>query len=378
MKILQIHNKYRHYGGEDAVVDNEFKLLVKRGQEVRQLLFDNSKISAVKLFHNSESFSKVMDEIQDFKPDIIHIHNLFYYASPSILKAAKKAEVPVVMTIHNYRLLCTGALFLRDGKSCIKCKDLMIPYHGIRHKCFQGSLSKSAVLSSFIAFQKVAGTWKKYVDRFIVLTPFIKEIFLDSSLHLEPVKVVVKPNSTDDVFEQQSEISTRNGYLFVGRLSIEKGVRTLVEAFNMMPQISLSIIGDGELQDALKKKAGQNIKFYGKKDKEFIVGMLKSSRALIFPSIWYEGLPNTVIEAFSSRTPVIASDMNNINQLVSAGRNGELFEVNNAGALSKAVMDFEHKDTSGYEDEARKTFLNYYTHEQNFKNLIEIYRSLLE
>ena len=378
MKILQIHNKYRHYGGEDAVVDNEYKLLLKWGQEVRQLLFDNSHISAAKLFHNGEAYAEVEREIRDFRPDIIHVHNIYYYASPSILKAAKKSGVPLVMTIHNYRMLCTGALFLRDGKACIKCKNLLVPYHGIRHRCFQDSFSKSAVLSSFITYQKLAGTWRKYVDRFVVLTPFIKELFLDSSLHLKTDQVIVKPNSTDDVLEQQSETSQRNGYLFVGRLSEEKGVEILVEAFNKIPQTKLSIIGDGDLQEGLKKKAGENITFYGKQNKEFIVKKLKSSRALIFPSIWYEGLPNTVIEAFSSRTPVIASNMNNINQLVSAGMNGELFEVNNAEDLSRSVLEFDQKDTSGYEEEARNTFLDHYTHEQNFKNLTELYRSLVD
>lgn len=376
MKVLQIHNKYRHYGGEDAVVDNEYRLLKEHGFEVRQLFFDNSEIGVSKLFHNSKAYQQLLDEVSVFKPDVIHVHNIFYNASPSVLKAAKKAGIPLVMTIHNYRLLCTGALFLRDGKACTKCKDLLIPYHGIRYKCFQDSLSKSLVLSTFLGWQKILGTWDKYIDRFVVLTPFIRELFISSKLQIREDRIVVKPNSTDDVASADTG-PKREGFVFVGRLSEEKGVKTMIEAFNQIPDINLAVIGSGELESQLKSSAKKNITFYGKQNKEFIVKALKRSKALIFPSIWYEGLPNTVIEAFSSGTPVIASDMENINQLVTNGYNGILFKTNDASDLAEKTNIFNAEDTTDYQKASRKTYETVYTHEKNFNNLKNLYTSLI-
>ena len=375
MRVLQIHNKYRHYGGEDAVVDNEFRLLKENGVEVEQLFFDNKDISVGGLFNNSKAYELVTEKVNAFQPDVVHVHNIFYNASPSVLRAAKAAAIPVVMTIHNYRLLCTGALFLRKGGACTKCKDLLFPLHGIRHKCFQDSLAKSTVLSTFIGWQKLIGTWHKQVDRFVVLTPYIRELFLDSSLKLPEEKVVVKPNSTDDV-SGSYQGTERKGFVFVGRLSEEKGIATLVDAFNMIPQIELSVVGTGEMEEEMKKKAGNNIHFYGKRDKAFITEKLNSSKALVFPSIWYEGLPNTIIEAFSAGTPVVSSDMDNVNQLVTAGLNGEHFRANDAKSLAESISRFNNQDISEYMQNARRTFEMQYTHQKNFENLRELYDSL--
>src|SRR5690554_2170431 len=220
MKILQIHNKYRHYGGEDVVVDNEYKLLIDKGFEVNQLFFSNDKISALKLFNNKEAFQITLNKIDQLNPDIIHVHNIFYTASPSVLKAAKKRNIPVVMTLHNYRLLCPGALFLRDSKVCTKCKNISLPYHGIKHKCFQDSYIKSALLASFIGYNNMTKTWTNNIDKFIVLTPFIKKLITDSSLNINDENIIVKPNSTDDLFDVNG-IIRENRYLFI------KGVSTI-------------------------------------------------------------------------------------------------------------------------------------------------------
>ena len=314
MRILQIHNEYRHYGGEDVVVDNEYNLLKNKGIDVDQLFFSNEKISPLNFFHNKDAFYETLKRIDDFKPDVIHLHNLFYSASPSVLKAAKKRDIPVIMTLHNYRLLCPGALFLRDSKVCTKCKNISIPYYGVKHKCFQDSYAKSALLASFIGYNKINNTWANTINKFIVLTPFIKKLIVDSSLKINPENIIVKPNSTDDLLDNVKK-NRENKYLFIGRLSEEKGVNILVEAFNKIPNIQLDIVGDGDLLENLKNKANRNIVFHGSQNKTFIRKMLNQTKALIFPSIWYEGLPNTLIEAFSTGTPVLASDIENINDI---------------------------------------------------------------
>jgi glycosyltransferase involved in cell wall biosynthesis len=375
MKVLQIHNRYRNYGGEDVVVDNEYKLLKENGSSVNQLFFSNESISPLRLFNNIEAFNKTLKSIDEFQPDVIHVHNLFYSASPSVLNAAKKRNIPVVMTLHNYRLMCPGALFLRDSRACTKCKNLIFPYYGVKHKCFQNSYLKSTLLASFIAYTKINKTWISSIDKFIVLTPFIKSLIIDSSLKISKDHIVVKPNSTDDILKPEVFRDDKN-FLFIGRLSKEKGVEVMIEAFNKMPNIKLDIIGNGDLFEYLQNKANKNIIFHGAKDKGFIKEKLNQVKALIFPSIWYEGLPNTLIEAFSAGTPVIASNIENINQIVISGFNGVTFKSNDSDNMVKKILEFSAKNTKEYSLNARKQFEEIYTHGRNFKSLNEIYSNL--
>lgn len=376
MRVLQIHNKYRHYGGEDVVADNEYKLLKENGFTINQLFFNNDKISAIKLFHNVDSFHRTLAVIDDFKPEVIHIHNIFYIASPSVLKAAKKRNIPVVMTLHNYRLLCPGALFLKDSKVCVKCKNLLIPIYGFTNKCFQDSYIKSALLASFIGVNKINKTWGSYINKFIVLTPFIKELMVNSSLGIIEDSVVVKPNSTDDL-GFSIEKKEQNRYLFVGRLSKEKGLDVLIKAFNKTPEIELDIVGSGDLLDDFKSDANKNITFHGVKNKEEIKELLGKAKALVFPSIWYEGLPNTLIEAFSTGTPILASNIDNVNSIVTSGYNAELFIPNDSDDLAKKIIEFTRKNTDVYNKNARNTYLKLYTHQRNLESLKKIYKDLI-
>ncbi len=373
MKVLQIHNKYKKHGGEDVVLENEFQLLRERGVDTKQIIFTNVEVDPFKLFYNKNSYHKVKTELDNFKPDIIHIHNIFYNASPSVFKAAKEAKIPVIMTLHNFRLLCTGALFLRDNKLCTKCKNKIFPLPGVIHKCFKNSYSKSLVLSAFIGYNKLINTWDTYVDKFIVLTPFIKDLILSSSLGLSEDKLVVKPNSTDDLEKFHGSEKAREGFLFIGRLSEEKGVDRLINAFNGLPKCKLEVIGTGDLYDKLKSNSNSNIVFHGKQDKSFINRKLSTTKALIVPSIWYEGLPNTILEAYSSGTPVLSSNLDNINQIVIDGYNGVTFDPDNIDEIIGKIKVFDKMDITKYSINARNTFIEKYTHEVNYQALIRIY-----
>lgn len=378
MRILQLHNQYRHYGGEDAVVQNEMSLLTQNGVAVRQVLFENEQIRAGRLIHNQNSYDRVYAEIESFEPDVVHVHNLFYEASPAVLKAAKDLGKPVVMTLHNYRLLCAGALFLRNGRACTKCKQLTFPVYGITHKCFQGSYFKSAALSALIGLAKMRGIWDSYVDRFIVLTPFIKELIESSSLKVSPEKVVVKPNSTDDMHEGLEKTRlARRGYLFVGRLAQEKGPGLLLETFQGLPDEQLTIIGDGPMDHELRKRAGENVRFLGRQGRNVIKKELLGSKALLFPSLWYEGLPNTIIEAFSAATPVVATDIENVNTIIQDGYNGLLFPKGSQQGLKDKLRSLDEKMVGQLGQQARKTYERHYTHERNYAALMHIYESLI-
>lgn len=378
MRILQVHNKYLHHGGEDTVVENEFNLLSRKGFKIKQVLFDNTKVSPSNIFYNKKSYLKIRDVILDFKPDVMHVHNLFYEASTSVITAAKDLGIPVVLTLHNFRLICPGGLLQRDSNVCVKCIKLAVPYHGVIHKCFQGSRSKSLLLSAMLGLHNLTNFWSK-IDRIIVLTPFIKQLFLESSLNIEPSKIIVKPNSTDDCFENKinSNTSTRKDYIFVGRLSKEKGVDLLIQAFNRLPNLKLNVIGTGSLEAELKRLAKPNITFHGNQNKSFIQNNLLKSKALLFSSIWYEGLPNTILESFSAGTPVLASNIDNINGIISKNVNGDFFELKNLDSLVNKLETFERTENKNLQIGARSTFENKYTHELNFSNLRGIYQELI-
>ena len=378
MNVLQIHNLYRFSGGEDAVVDNEMKLLTEYGLNVKQLHFDNKQINAGRLFFNKQAYSRTREAIREFQPHVVHAHNLFYQASPAVLKAAKDLGVPIVMTLHNFRLICPAALLLRDGQICTKCVNLKFPAHGVYHACFQDSVPKSLLLSTFLWYSKVQGIWKDSVDRFIVLTPFIKDLFIQSSLGVGGEKLIVKPNSTDDIYEDTEKVPpARQGFLYIGRLSREKGVHLLLEAFQGLPEKSLTIVGTGPLEQELRDLAGKNIHFRGEQPRSSVAELLRTTKALVFPSLCYEGLPNTIIESYAAGTPVIACDNENISKLVNHNYNGLLFSSGQVKSLIQAIEDYDMVPREDFEKCARRTYLEKYTHKINLENLLEIYNSVV-
>ena len=373
MRILQVHNQYNKFGGEDVVAENECRILNAAGCSVTQVLFNNKKLHFSNIFKNSESYRTVEEAIHSFRPDVLHAHNIFYQATPSVFEAAKRNGVPTVLTLHNFRLLCTGSFFLKNGKNCTQCKNLTFPYWGVIHRCFQGSLSKNVALSCSIAAHKILGTWISNVDQFVVLTPFIKQLIETSSLGLDHNKLVVKPNSVDDLRDPNLSNSARENFLFVGRLSFEKGITKIVEVFNQTPELKLDVVGTGDLMDELRKVARGNIRFHGHRDKKFIQKKLQEAKALIVPSLWYEGLPNTILESFSCGTPVICVDNDNLRRTVLDGYNGAMVAVEE---LKETVTSWDDRNLKSLGENARKTYERRFTHEKNANNLIKIYSSL--
>jgi len=384
MKILQIHNQYTKKGGEDTTVANEKNLLLAKSHQVEQLFFDNRQIKGIekmkilyKSIYNQNSTKILRDKIQDFRPDIIHIHNLFYVASPAILYEAQKNKFPVVLTIHNFRLICSGSLLLRNGQVCELCTQKVFPFSGIKHKCFQNSALKTAQLTFTTGIHKILGTWRNKVDAYITLTDFVKKKLIQSSLQLPESKVFVKPNFTEDKGWASAE-SRDNFFLYVGRLSHEKGIRTLLEASKQI-DFHLEIIGDGEMRQMVQAFAQQNpnIIYHGFQGQDFILQKMKSCKALLFPSICYEGMPLTLLEAFSTGTPVIISDIDNLNEMVQHQFNGLHFKTGSSEDLAEKIHYFQQNTTAHYYENARKTYEEKYNPEKNYLRLLEIYNRVL-
>lgn len=346
MRILFVHNYYQQRGGEDAVFEQEVSLLRENGYIVETVEFTNAGfdgsfmgnlLGAAKSLYNHESARRVEQAIDAFQPDVVHIHNLFYAASPSVIRAAKQRGIPVVMTLHNYRLVCNSGMLSRaDQVPCERCLTKTLPLAGIRHSCFRGSRAQSIQLTAITSLHKLTGIWKS-VDRFIVLTDFAREKFLQSSLQLRPEQIVVKPNSIDELdYADPTERNDR--FLYIGRLSFEKGIRVLIEAARV-GKFPIDIVGDGPFRPLVEQAAAElpNITYIGKLPHDQGIERLKKCKAMILPSIWYEGLPTTILEAFATGTPVICSDQGNLNSIVTDGKTGHLFETGSATSLAVLI-----------------------------------------
>ncbi|CCG98817.1 glycosyl transferase group 1 [Fibrella aestuarina BUZ 2] len=388
MRILFIHNYYRLRGGEDTIFEQEFAKLRELGHDVDAVIFNNDQfgksvggklIAAFQTLNNRASAERVKEAIARFKPDVIHIHNLFYTASPAVINAAKACNVPVVMTLHNYRLVCASGLLMRPGEiPCERCLTKTVPLDGIRFGCFRDSQAQSAQLTAITSLHKLAHTWQR-VDRFITLTDFARQKMLQSSLQLRPEQVVVKPNFVPDLGYTAPD-QRGDFFLFVGRLSQEKGIDVLLEAAKQVA-LPIEIIGEGPLQAAVEAAAQQGHVYYrGSLPREQVIERMRQCRAIIVPSIWYEGLPTVILEAFATGTPVICSDQGNLNQIVEDGKTGLLFQTGDPQSLSKLLTDvYQTPNTSiNWGRKGRLCFEKKYTSLVVMDQLVSLYKLIIE
>jgi glycosyltransferase involved in cell wall biosynthesis len=372
------------------MVQAEKALLEAKGHEVTLMEASNDAIvgvrgkanAALSAIYSPASKQRVSAEIADFRPDIVHVHNFFPLLSPSVYDACGDARVPVVQTLHNYRLGCPNALLLRDGKVCEDCLGKRMPWPGIVYGCYRGSRTQSAVVAAMLAFHQLRGTWQKRVDAYIAMTAFHKEKMVQAGLPRE--KIHVKPNY---VFapEKLVDKSLNGSYaLFVGRLSQEKGVATLIDAYlqNNL-QIPLKIVGDGPLREVLQARVEATglenaIKSLGWQDKSAVLPLMCSANFLVFPSNWYEGFPVTILEAFACGLPVLASRLGSMAEMVEDGVTGLHFEAGNSADLANKIQwAYEHpKEMICMGKNARRIYEAQYTPEANYHQLMAIYRTL--
>jgi glycosyltransferase involved in cell wall biosynthesis len=379
MRVLVLHNRYRQAGGEDQVFKAETVLLKSKGIEVETLEFNNDGgISPLKLIHNPDSIKRFRQVVNAFKPEILHVHNLFLKASPAILRESKKMNLPVVMTLHNYRLICANALLMRNGKVCEKCVSQKFPISGIIHNCYRNSKVASIGMATTTNFHRLNGTWKNCVQKYIALTQFGKDKILSSTLGLQSNQIIIKPNFLVDPSSGKSK--RENKFLFVGRLSEEKGIRTLLDA-HKSEKFELEIIGDGPLKELVEKasRARDSLTYKGNCDRTIVLKRMESVQGLIVPSIWYEGCPMTVIESFACKTPVIASNIGALSNLVSHDKNGKLFKAGDSEALLEQILNFPKNESwNKVSENARNSYLTKYSPEVNFQELMQIYEQVIQ
>lgn len=380
MKVFVLHNRYRQQGGEDSVFEAECTLLRMAGLNVRTLEFCNDDffhgwkkiLGGLLSLFNPVSFLRVIREIRRNRPDILHIHNLFSTATPAVIWAAWLCRVPVVMTLHNFRLLCPSATLLHDGKIYEKSLRSFFPWDAVKKRVYRDSLAQTLALALTTTLHRCLGTWNR-VSRFIVLSEFSRTKFLESRLGVPADHYVVKPNFVPD---RGYSLEKGAEFLFVGRLSPEKGLPVLLQAFEGTLH-RLAIVGDGPLRSEVEAAVARslNLRYLGPQGSEEVLGLMRNARALIFPSIWYEGMPMVILESFSSATPVIGSRLGTMAEIIENGVNGLHFEAGNPLSLRTALdrlanePDLHARLCQG----ARDTWKAKYTPEVNLGRLIDIY-----
>jgi glycosyltransferase involved in cell wall biosynthesis len=393
MKILLVHNFYQSSSpsGEDAVFRNEVELLKKNGIDVITYEKHNDEIKDYGLwgkvhlaFQNiwsQKTYQDIKDLIKKEKPDIAHFHNIWYLISPSAYSAYKHAGVPVVQTLHNFRMFCVNGLLLRDEKVCEECIG-HLPWRGVKYGCYSNSRLYSLPIALTEGIHSIAGTWKDNIDAYIALTEFGKKKFVQCGLPEE--KIFVKPNFLSD--PPEPSFTHRDYIIYLGRLSREKGLSILIDSAKTLDSsavpLKFKIVGDGpimkEMKDKVKAEKISGIEFTGRKRFHECMDLLKDARFMIMPAVCYENFPMAIREAFACGKPVIASNLGAMAELVDEGKTGLLFEPGNSEDLAaKISWMLKNEDACiAMGKNARKEFEEKYTAEKNFQILMGIYQTV--
>ena len=383
MRILLVHNRYLLRGGEEVVFENERDLLRTHNHETHELVLDNTAIQrmwrielAMNTVWSRRLYAELRARIRRLRPDIVHFHNTLPLVSPAGYHAAHAEGVPVVQTLHNYRLICPGALLLRGGSLCEDCVGLRFPWPALVHGCYRQSRTATAVVIAMLQTHRWIGTWQK-VDAYIALTEFARSRFIAGGL--PALKIVVKPNFTFPCASSAPASHPKDYFLFVGRVSHEKGLSTLLDAWERANlKSTLVIVGDGPDASALRGRSGRvsGVDWRGALPLTEVQQLMKGARALVFPSICYEGgVPLVIVEAFAAGLPVIASAHGSMPEIVTHERTGLLVPAKDPTAWSTA-MNWMMKEDGARKQmaaNAQGEFEARYSPESNLKQLIGVY-----
>jgi glycosyltransferase involved in cell wall biosynthesis len=385
MKILVAHNFYKQPGGEDQCMAAEIAMLRAHGHEVTQYCLRNESIDAMgrlRLAARTIWSRTAVRELREFfrthRPQIAHFHNTFPLISPSAYYAARAEGVRVVQTVHNFRLLCANALLFRNGEVCEDCLGKWIPWPGIAHKCYRDNRAASTVITTMLMTHRVLGTWSKAVDMYIALTEFGRRKLVEGGLPAD--KIVVKPNFAYP--DPGPGTGTGGCAVFVGRLSAEKGVDTLLEAWrHLAGELPLKLLGDGPLAAVVQEAAAKDtsIQWMGNQSLEAVYKLVGEAAFLVLPSQCYENFPRVVIEAFAKGTPVIVSKLGAMAAIVDDGRTGLHFKPGDPVDLAATVRRIlgESLELARMRQAARRKFEQNYTADSNHKTLMTIYEKAL-
>lgn len=381
LRVLVVHNRYRGAGGEDAVVAGECALLRARGHEVVEYIDDNRRIadlgvvaSAVRTVWARDSYKRLSALLRQTPVDVAHFHNTWFLVSPSGYYACRAAGVPVVQTLHNYRLACPAAGFFRDGRPCEDCLG-RLPWPGIVHRCYRQSRAQTALVAATVTSHRWAGTWRRAVSAYVACSEFQRRKLVAAGLPQD--RLLVKPHFVAPDPGPRSGVGAYG--VFVGRLAAEKGVRTLLAAWRSLPDVPLKLVGTGPLADearaAVQRAGCTAVELVGELARPAVFAVLKAARFLVFPSEGYETFGMSIVEAFACGVPVLASRLGAMAELVADGRTGLHFAPGDASDLAATVRRaWDDPDASASLGlAARAEYEAKYTADRNYEMLLEIY-----
>jgi glycosyltransferase involved in cell wall biosynthesis len=387
LSVLVIHNQYQQPGGEDVVVRAEVDLLRRAGHRVLQFTQNNATLANctplekaalfVTTTWNRTAYSKIRALLEKERPDIVHCHNLLPQVSPAAYYACKSAGVPVVQTLHNYRLFCPAGTFFHHGQVCLDCTRSLAC--AVKQGCYRGSRLQSATVAMMLAFHRLRNTWTSSVDAYIALTQFARAFFV--ALGLPEKKIHVKPNFLAQ--DPGPRVSSGSHALFVGRLGTEKGVLEMLRTWLHLPHIPLVVVGDGPLYDdasqMLRRSGSTHIRLLGRMSAEDTQAQMRGARFLIFPSRWYEPFGMVLLEAAAAGVPAIAARIAGVPELVVENKTGLLFDLPIADDLAeKANWAWTHPaEIEAMGLAARQLYRQNFTAETNYESLINVYRSVV-
>ena len=379
-RVLMVHNFYQIGGGEHTVFQNEVQLLRDHGHEVVEYTRSNDELkkSKIKLvlsplstMWSFRTYREVKKIIKEKKIDVVHCHNTFPLISPSVYYAARKENVPVIQTIHNFRFLCPNGTFFCDGHVCELCREKGNFKEALSHNCYRNSKVQTLIVVAMLKLHRVLGTYRKI--NYIFLTEFNKEKFKDL-IDIHGSNVFVKPNFVGEV-EGDAHISGSKVFVFAGRLEENKGIKLLLERWSLLPdKFELHIYGDGTLKEDVEKATenAPNIRYFGFQPQEVVLEDLKTACALAFPSVCYEGFGLSIAESFSVGCPVMSTNLGNQGDLVRQSKGGALFEPDSEQSFLEAVETLV-KENEELSKNARAYYEQGLDKESNYKRMIEIY-----
>ena len=387
LTVLIVHNEYLNRGGEDSVLESERDLLRAYGHRVevfkmsaKSLKSPMDKLRAARNLTYSESSKQaVIEEIRRVGPDVVHVHNFVPLLTPSVFDACQESGVPVVQTLHNFRYLCSASSLFRAGRVCEDC-IAGSHYQAVLHRCYRGSAVQSLLHAHMLTTHEHKGTWARKVDRFIAVSNFAKGKYVEGGFR--PDQIEVKHNFVSKDLENPQArgevVASRTRAVFVGRLTPEKGVLTMLRAWQDL-RMPLDIVGDGPLLEELQRATLPNVTVHGRKSREETVAMMRSAKALIMPSEWYEACPMVLIEAMSQSTPIITTNLGGMAELVIDGQTGLQFPPGDSAALAERARwalshpaEFQELGRRG-----RKRFEEQFTASRNYARLMEIYGAVI-
>jgi glycosyltransferase involved in cell wall biosynthesis len=381
MKILFVHNFYQIAGGEDAVFKNEIELLKDNGHQVVEYTVNNTSIRSVwdkigvmfSTIFSLSQYRKIKKLLKETSPDIVHVHNYFPLISPAVFYACKKMNIPVVHTLHNYRAVCPTALLMHNGKVCEKSIESSA-WWSVKQKVYRDSIVGSFILTCMVELHKKIGTWQQQVSRYIALTQFAKDKYIEAGWPQH--KITIKPNFIENPFKGGVTINKKGGYaIYVGRLSDEKGIDLILKAWENV-DFPLKIIGAGPLQEIVESSKCSNIEYLGLQQKEDVLNLVKNADFMVMASTWYEGFPMVLVEAMACGTSALVPNLGSMAEVIQDNKNGLHFVGGNLddfiNKVNYLVNNPDEAKVMG--NNAREIYLKQYTAEKNYHLLYEIYQ----